>query len=170
MDRPAVDASIKDVQGLHSRLMQGTTRPRLHANTCTAATLRRTHTPFSLYSLRSLAGVVHVFYGSAIGQVGAQLSPARRLSWYGPRHQQRSALLNGPPQWSLTSFVVMHQPVDPHSPKPPQEFTGEQAKNAILYSFRDFYLVRAYHPSSLNRRGYSPRVALIGLTPVIRRR
>lgn len=28
-----------------------------------------------------------------------------------------------------------------NSPKPPQEFTGEQAKNAILYSFRDFYLV-----------------------------
>jgi hypothetical protein len=28
-----------------------------------------------------------------------------------------------------------------NSPKPLQEFTGEQAKNAILYSFRDFYLV-----------------------------
>ena len=30
MDRSAVDASIKDVQGLHSRLMQGTTRPHEH--------------------------------------------------------------------------------------------------------------------------------------------
>jgi hypothetical protein len=39
------------------------------------------------------------------------------------------------------SYVEFAHTGTDNSPKPPQEFTGEQAKNAILYSFRDFYLV-----------------------------
>ncbi|ELR23730.1 uncharacterized protein ACA1_024630, partial [Acanthamoeba castellanii str. Neff] len=89
MDRPAVDASIKDVQGLHSRLMQA------------YEALLESY----MYSTGAPSG--------------------------------KSAPSSRPPDASP----------DPHSPKPPQEFTGEQAKNAILYSFRDFYLNTAAPPA-----------------------